>query len=202
MFEDPPATASGDPSGPGEAADVGGDERWSFTSWLRELALLAGFALVAAYAIKVFVVQPFYIPTGSMEPTVMPQDRILVSKLAYYLGEPRRGDIVVFAAPHDAEGRDFLKRIVALGGETVSERDGQIFVNGKRLAEPYVSPVRDHSDFPPIRVPKGDYFVMGDNRSNSSDSRVFGPLSRRAIRGKAVVIYWPLSLGPGRRATL
>jgi signal peptidase I len=173
-------------------------------------------ALLIAVGIKTFVAQAFYIPSGSMLPQLQVNDRIVVSKLAYRLHDPRRGDIVVFDSPNPkppdtatavekvvrglgqaigigAPSTDeFVKRVIGLPGETVEGRLGHVYVNGKLVVEPYLKPNVSTSDFPPVKVPPGDLWVMGDNRGNSADSRVFGPIKESKVVGRAVVRVWPV----------
>ncbi len=177
-------------------------------------------AAVIAFLLKTLVAQAFYIPSGSMLPQLQINDRVIVSKLAYRLHSPRRGDIVVFDCPESAcvnerreegpflrrivrtlaEGvgvvqpstEEFIKRVVGLPGETVQARDGAVFVDGRRLIEPYLAPGTVTSDFPATPVPAAHLWVMGDNRTNSSDSRVFGPVPRSSVVGRTVVRVWPL----------
>ncbi|MGB9826000.1 MAG: signal peptidase I [Desulfofundulus sp.] len=148
-------------------------------------------AVILAAVIRLFILAPFYIPSGSMEPTLQVGDRIIVSKLAYRFGEPRRGDIVVFKYPLDPS-RDFVKRLIGLPGETVALRNNHLYVNGHLVAENYLPRDIHFEDFGPVQVPPGYYLMLGDNRNNSDDSRVWGPLPRQNIIGKAVLIYWPL----------
>jgi signal peptidase I len=167
-------------------------------------------ALVLALIIRAYVVQAFKIPTGSMEGTLVVGDHILVNKFIYGLKlpfsekkvlisrEPGRGDIAVFKYPEDPK-RDFIKRIIAVGGDVIEARDKVVYVNGVPLKETFTR----HSDrdikpreldprdnFGPISVPEGKYFVMGDNRDYSYDSRYWGFVEKNAIKGKALVIYW------------
>ena len=166
--------------------------RQSLYRFFRELPLLLVSAVIIAFLLKAFVVQPFWIPTGSMIPTLMPNDRVLALKIVYRFTDPQPGDIVVFLPPN-GESKDYIKRVVAVGGQSIKIVDGKVFVNGKPLSEPYLSPEYcDSGTMKEIKIPEGYYFVMGDNRPNSLDSRVFGPIPRSAIIGKAVVIYWPL----------
>lgn len=167
----------------------------SFLSFLGELPVLIITAIVVAWLIKTFLVQPFYIPSGSMEPTLLPGDRVLVSKLSYRFGSPAPGNIVVFVAPKLEEPveADFIKRIVGVPGTKVQEVDGEMIINGKRKNEPYVRPDNPMADYGPITVPPGKVFVMGDNRANSKDSRYFGPINKSSLVGKAFFIYWPPS---------
>ncbi|MGQ9497290.1 MAG: signal peptidase I [Desulfotomaculales bacterium] len=147
-------------------------------------------ALVLAVIIRVFVFEPFYIPSGSMEPTLLTGDRIIVSKLSYRLGVPGRGDIIVFKYPRDPS-RVFVKRVIGLPGETVALRESKLYVNGRQIPEPYLPEGLRFADFGPVRVPAGHLFMLGDNRNSSDDSRVWGFLDKRLIIGKAVAIYWP-----------
>lgn len=162
------------------------------SSWWKEILQSLVIAAVLALIIRSFLFTPFYIPSPSMEPTLYPGDRIIVNRLAYRLGDPQRGDIVVFRYPLDPR-RDLIKRVVAVGGDTVEVRNNILYINGRPQNETnYLPPGVAYSDFGPVKVPAGSYFMMGDNRNNSADSRVWGTLDRKFIIGKAVVIYWPL----------
>ncbi|MGI9951069.1 signal peptidase I [Moorellaceae bacterium AZ2] len=161
-------------------------------SFLTELLQALVMAAVLALIIRSFLITPFWIPSRSMEPTLYPGDRILVNRLVYRFSEPQRGDVVVFHYPLEPN-RDYIKRVIAVGGDTVEAHDNKIYVNGQPLAESYLPPGVVHSDFGPIKIPPNSYFVMGDNRNISSDSRVWGPLERRFVIGKAAFIYWPLN---------
>jgi len=147
-------------------------------------------AVVLAALIRIFIFSPFYIPSGSMEPTLQIGDRIIVSKLNYHFTKPARGDIIVFRFPLDPD-RDFVKRVIALGGETIAFRDSQLYINGKPVDEDYLPEDLQFPDFGPVKVPEGSYFMMGDNRNNSDDSRRWGPLPEEYIIGKSILIYWP-----------
>jgi signal peptidase I len=165
-------------------------------------------AVAIVLAIKQWVVNPYRIPSSSMETTLHCagaglgctarfSDRVLANRFIYHLMDPKRGDIVVFETPRQARsqcgaGGTFVKRIIALPGETWELRTGQVFINGKRLQEPYVhEDRRDPDTRPPERIPKNSYFVMGDNRSQSCDSRVWGSLPRANLIGKVFAVYWP-----------
>jgi signal peptidase I len=184
-----------------------------------EWVIVVAGALLVAIIIKTFLFQAFYIPSPSMEPTLKVGDRVLVNKLSYNLHDVHRTDIVVFERPstdvRTVEGcdgnpvtitppksveavHDLIKRVVAVGGETVESRAGHLFINGQPLAEPYlgpnvVTPPFDTFSSPCIRVPKGDVFVLGDNRTNSSASNRFGPIPESLIVGRAFVRVWPIS---------
>ncbi len=200
-------------------------------SFFAELPVLMVVAFVLALLLKTFLIQAFFIPSASMEPTLLVGDRVLVNKVVYDLREPRRGEVVVFsesgAAPLAAtdEGlvrralrglasglglgpsgeKDFIKRIIGLPGDRVAMRDGVVMINGEPLPEAptteggYLSE-RDLTDFGPVRVPQGHYFMMGDNRPNSSDSRFpsLGTIPAEQVVGRAFVLIWPL----GRLDTL
>ncbi len=165
-------------------------------------------AVAIVLAIKAWVVNPYRIPSASMEPTLhcagagvgctaRLSDRVLANRFIYHLKDPERGEIVVFETPRQAQ-RDcnasgtFVKRIVALPGESWEMRDGRVFINGSRLEEPYVPAERRDGDTRhPERIPEDHYFVMGDNRGSSCDSRVWGPLPRASLIGKVFAVYFP-----------
>jgi signal peptidase I len=168
-------------------------------------------AVAIVLAIKQWVVNPYRIPSSSMEPTLhcaRPgpgclarfSDRVLANRFIYWFRNPRRGEIIVFNTPPEAEakcgaGGTFVKRLIGLPGETVQEKliggRGYIFINGRRLIEPYVQPSRRDSLTGTWHVPKGEYFFMGDNRRESCDSREWGSVPRRNIIGEVFAVYWP-----------
>jgi len=178
-------------------------------STLREYFESIVIAVILALFIRTFVVQAFKIPTGSMEENLLIGDHLLVNKFIFGptaspterllmpIGTIARGNIVVFKYPEEPD-RDFIKRVIGLPGETVEVRTGYVFVNGQRLEEPYVNPsYRSRSnDFPAATVPPGSYFVMGDHRDRSSDSRVWGFVPRELIKGRALLIWWSYMEGP------
>lgn len=209
----PPPTSSEEPP-----AKKGG------LPFLIELPLLVLLAFVLAILLKTFLVQAFYIPSTSMVPTLEVNDRILVNKVVYNLRDPVRGEVVVFheegVGPEGISGtlhdlaaglgivppaqKDFVKRIIGLPGETVEVRDGVVFIDGAELPEAtrdeggYLQ-ARSHDDFGPMDVPEGEYFLMGDNRPNSADSRSsLGTVAFEELVGRAFVVIWP----PGRIGTL
>jgi signal peptidase I len=188
---------------------------------LRELVPLVLSALVLAIVIKSFLVQAFFIPSGSMQPTLRPGDRILVCRICKVFSDVTYGDVIVFSdpdpAPHENRGivggfvhwlgegigvarpedDDFIKRVAALEGDTWEIRRGVLFVNGARADEPYVAAEGDHRDFGPETVPDGMLFVLGDNRLHSGDSRFpppggLGYVPEEKVIGEAIVIAWPL----------
>jgi signal peptidase I len=156
------------------------------------LILLVSFALVFG-VVRPFIVEAFYIPSESMVPTLLINDRVLVNKFIYDFTEPDRGDILVFESV-EGGGQDLIKRVVAVGGDEVRVQNGQLFVNGEPQSEPYLNQeTPDASFFGPETVPEDHVFMMGDNRANSADSRVFGPVPYENIEGEAFVLFWPLS---------
>ena len=155
--------------------------------WTRDLLLAIALALV----IIVFLYQPVKVEGTSMAPLLADQERIFINKFVYRFESIARGDVVVFWYPLD-HSKSFIKRVIGLPGEMVEIREGQVYVNGSLLAEPYVPPqYEDANDFGPMRVPANQYFVMGDHRISSNDSRVFGPVGEQYIYGRAVFAYWP-----------
>ncbi len=214
---EPPATSKPAGSEPPPTSKPAGERRRG--SFLRELPVLLVIAFVIALLIKSFLVQAFYIPSPSMQPTLMVGDRVLVNKLAYVFHPPRRGDIIVFQDPHpgpqphrnvvqafvhwltdglgftQSSQKDFIKRVIGLPGDTIEDSHGIVYVNGVPLRpEPYLSPIRDTSSSGPFHVPAGELFVMGDNRTDSLDSRYglgYIPISK--VIGRAFVVIWPPS---------
>lgn len=166
----------------------------SFGRWLLETFLLVALAFVLAQGIKAYVVQPFRIPSGSMVSTIDVGDRILADKLTYRFRAPARGDIVVVDDPTGIYPA-LIKRVVALGGESIDLSDGVVLVDGKKLSEPYTGgrPSEPQTQPLPTKVPEGFVWLMGDNRTGSTDSRTFGPVPVAAVQGRAFATYWPLS---------
>jgi signal peptidase I len=161
-----------------------------------EWGVLIVGALVIALIIKTFLFQAFYIPSASMEPTLKVHDRVLVNKLSYHLHSVHRGDIIVFKAPPEertAQIKDLVKRVIGLPGDTIEARDGHIYIDAHLLKEPYLPKNTISDDLPKQVVPANSYFMMGDNRGASSDSRVFGPIKKSSIIGRAFVRMWPLT---------
>ena len=154
-------------------------------------------AIGVALLLKIFLFQAFYIPSSSMEPTLQIDDRVLVNKLSYDAHDVNRGDLIVFRRPEEISGdtRDLIKRVIGLPGESVSTDPdtGQVLIDGQPLIEPYLEPsVRSSGLETPVVVAEGHVFVMGDNRGNSQDSRVFGPIETDSIVGRAFIRVWPL----------
>jgi len=166
--------------------------------WWRETIETILWALVLALLIRTFVVQAFWIPSGSMLPTLQVGDRVLVAKFWHLFATPSRGGIYVFKYPED-RSRDFIKRIIAVPGDTVDIRNGVVFINGSTLDEPYVVHRDNYTLHPnrlyptvPFTVPPGNFFTMGDNRPNSQDGRFWGYVPIEDIHGPAFFRYWPL----------
>jgi len=213
------------PAGDGQRAAAPGTakrHRSGGLSFFQELPFLLLVAFVLALLIKTFLIQAFYIPSESMDPTLKVGDRVLVNKLTYHFHPPGRGDIIVFQDPNPTvqdhrnpvsaffhwlgEGlglstsrdKDFIKRVIGLPGDTVEVRVidgvGVVYVNGKALREPYLSPIKETRPYGPTTVPADELFVMGDNRTNSNDSRYgLGFIPERKVVGRAFVIIWPPS---------
>jgi signal peptidase I len=202
-----------DPQGPGNA-----EEKRSPLQFLKELPGLVILAFALALIIKTFLFQAFFIPSGSMEPTLMPGDRVLVNKIPYYFHDPRPGDIIVFEDPHPSEhddrgvvggflhwlvqgigvqrpeDQDFIKRVIGLPGDTVQGKNGSVYVNDVKIDEPYLPEGEKTEPFHTFQVPAGMLFVMGDNRGNSSDSRFsLGYIPIDNVIGRAFVVMWPPS---------
>jgi signal peptidase I len=162
--------------------------RGGVRSWIRDLVVSVS---VSAFII-IFLYQPVRVEGTSMLPMLKDQDRLFINKMAYRVGEIHRGDVVVFLYPHD-HTKSYIKRVIALPGDDLRIDRGLVYVNGKQIAEKYV-PRRfeDERSQPEMMVPQHEYFVMGDHRSISSDSRDFGPVERGLIYGKAAFVYWPM----------
>lgn len=158
--------------------------------WLRDLALSVFIALI----VILFLYQPVRVEGTSMMPSLVDQERIFINKFSYRLGitDVNRGDTVVFWYPGDTS-KSYIKRIIGVPGDRVEISRGRVFVNDQELTEPYVpDEYRDSVSVEPMKVPDSEYFVLGDHRSSSNDSRTWGTVPRRFIYGKAVFSYWPL----------
>ena len=180
----------------------------------KELPVLIVMALVVAVLIKTFLVQAFFIPSASMHDTLLEGDRVMVNKLAFRFGEPGRGNVIVFDSPLEESthgGNIFgatlrnvgeslgistpdtalIKRVIAIGGDTVEIRDNRVLINGTAIDEPYLPQGVSMPDFGPLEIPTDHVFVMGDNRNHSEDGRRFGPIHKSSIIGRAFVRVWP-----------
>jgi signal peptidase I len=217
--EPPIPVADDDPPGGAPHRKVRNED----SGFWRELPVLVLVALIVAILIKTFLVQAFYIPSESMEPTLQRGDRVLVCRICTHFSSVHRGDVIVFSDPQPGpdqgrgaiggflhwlaegigvaqpENPDFIKRVIGLPGDTVWAKHGKVYVNDIAIAEPYLPKGLKTGDFPRTKVPKNSYFVLGDNRSNSDDSRFgLGFIPRDAIIGKAFFLVWP----PSRWTTL
>lgn len=157
-------------------------------SWVRDLF----FSMLVSFFIILFVYQPVKVEGGSMEPGLEDQERIFINKLVYHWEKIERGDIIVFRYPRDPR-KSFIKRVIGIPGDQVRISYGHVYINGKPLDEDYVPPeYADSRSYPMTIIPPGSYFVLGDHRCSSNDSREFGPVQRSYIYGKAVFGYWPV----------
>jgi signal peptidase I len=173
-------------------------------SWWVEILKILGLSVALALGIRTFAVEPRFIPTGSMEPTLMVDDRLFVEKVTYWFAAPARGDIIVFSAPDALQQRDaFIKRIIGLPGDQVAISNSRVYVNGQPLSEKYLDPniqtTVDKCGNPaflstPQVIPPDSYLVLGDNRDDSFDGRCWGVVPRNHIIGRAGFLFWP----PGR----
>ena len=173
-------------------------DRFSAAWWRENIESLV-WAVGLALVIRTFIMAPFKIPSGSMRPTLMEGDRILVNKFLYHLRPPQRGDIIIFRYPEDPK-RPFVKRLVGTGGDTVEIQDGTVLVNGKPLdgagifrTNHYYNQGQFGQPGQPITVPKESFFVLGDNSGSSHDSRFWGFVPKRLLIGRAMCIFWPIS---------
>ena len=173
-------------------------ESRSRSAWRENIESLI-WAVALALVIRTFIMAPFKIPSGSMRPTLMEGDRILVNKFLYHFRPPRRGDIIVFRYPEDRK-RPFIKRLAAVGGDTVEIREGHVLVNGTPLdgsgifaANHYYNQGTYGQEQQVIHVPEGQFYVLGDNSLSSHDSRFWGFVPRPLLIGRAMCIFWPIT---------
>ena len=161
--------------------------------WLRDLIL----SFLLAFVVIVFLYQPVQVEGTSMMPRLTDHERIFINKFVYRFEPIHRGDVVVFWYPRDPS-KSYIKRVIGLPGETVSIVEGQVLIDGKPLPEPYVPPqYADAESYPTARVEAGHFYVLGDRRESSNDSRVWGTVDQKYIYGKAVFVYWPFrNFGP------
>ena len=160
----------------------------SLNDWLVSIIV----AVALAFCIRTFIFEPYKVEGTSMYPTLFHQERLIVNKIIYFLEDPKRNEIVVFRYPKD-ESRDFIKRVIGVEGDTIEIKDGKVYLNDELLDESYIlEPTR--STFPKRTIPSGHIFVMGDNRNNSEDSRFRGVgfLPLDMVKGKAMMVFWPL----------
>jgi len=167
---------------------------WS--SWQENLILIA-IALCLAVLIRIFIAEPRYIPSDSMVPTLHTGDRLVVEKVSYRFHPPSQGDIIVFQPPAELQRRGypqdqaFIKRIIGIPGKILKVSNGQVYLDGQPLKEDYIAEPANQP-FPPVQIPEDQYFVMGDNRNDSNDSRYWGFLPRQNIIGRAAFRFWPV----------
>ncbi len=193
---------------PAPAAETAAERSRRRRRVLIEWAVILAAVVLCTVLLRTYVVQSFWIPSVSMSPTLQVGDRVIVDKLSYRIHDVHRGDIVVFARPplESQAYADLVKRVIGLPGETISSKDGHVYIDGKRLSEPWLPPGPDSytgalpgDPYPqynlpgPVKIPPGEYYVMGDNRTDSEDSRFFGPIPKSLIVGHAVAVVWPLS---------
>jgi signal peptidase I len=198
------SNGQGDPDDDGDDRDGNAEDtdakprrRWRRTA-LEWLGVIGG-GIAIALLVEAFLIQAFWIPSPSMEPTLDVGDRVLVNKLSYKFHDVNRGDVVVFERPPGAstgqngEIKDLIKRVVAVGGDTVEAKEGNVYVNGEQIDEDYLEPGTPTDNLPLTTIPEGQVFVMGDNRTNSEDSRIFGPIDEDAIVGRAFIRVLPIT---------
>ena len=199
--------------------DKKGRPRRQLTFWqsVREIVVILIVAAIVAVFVQAFFFRAFIIPSSSMSPTLQIGDRVMVDRVTFYFRNPHRGDIVVWRYPPDDPRSlntnnpfywpfqqigevlhlthrgttPFVKRVIATEGQTFQIKNGQVYINGRAIKEPYIVP--DTSDFGPVKVPKGTFYGLGDNRPNSRDSRFFGPIPYRTVIGRVILIWWPPS---------
>jgi signal peptidase I len=163
-------------------------QRSLVSAWMRDLM----FSVAVSFLIITFLYQPVRVEGTSMMPELRDQERLFINKFAYHFEQVHRDDVVVFLYPRD-HSKSYIKRVIAEPGDTIRIDSGQVFVNDKPIAEPYVPErYRDQRSYPETKLAANEYFMMGDHRSISSDSRDFGPVERKLIYGKAVFVYWPI----------
>lgn len=215
--EEPPAAKMSRRKARKAAAAERGEQSQSLGQWFKEITILGVVAVGTAVLLTTYLIQAFFIPSASMENTLTKDDRVLVNKFTYKFGKPKLGDIIVFVSPEGAKApppantpyarfmdrvaiaiglksseQDLIKRVIATEGQTIEAKLGLVFVNGRQLVEPYRKDTDPISDIPAQKVPGGHVFVLGDNRADSRDSRVFGPVPVSSIIGKAFARIWPI----------
>ncbi len=194
---DEPGDDVDDRDGDDEDTDAKPPRRWRRTI-LEWLGVIGG-GIAIALLVEAFLIQAFWIPSPSMEPTLDVGDRVLVNKLSYKFHDVHRGDVVVFERPpsastgEDGEIKDLIKRVIAVGGDTIEGREGEVYVNGEHIDENYLEPGTPTDNLPLKTIPDGHVFVMGDNRTNSEDSRIFGTIDEGDIVGRAFIRVLPIT---------
>jgi len=196
---DPADEGEDDGEGGDDADDAQGKRRRNWRRTILEWLGVIGGGIAIALLVEAFLIQAFWIPSESMEPTLHVGDRVLVNKLSYRLHDVNRGDVVVFERPpvastgEDGEIKDLIKRVVAVEGDTIEGRDGRVYVNGELLDESYLEPDTPTTGLDAATLGEDEVFVMGDNRTNSEDSRVFGPIDEDDIVGRAFIRVLPIT---------
>ena len=164
-------------------------------NYFKEYLLPIIIALAIVVVLRMFVIGMYYVPSGSMIPTLQINDKVIATKFSYQLHEPERGDVVVFKYPvNEEQGLDtviYVKRLIGLPGETLEIKNNTVYINGTPLEEDYVNSNTNMPDFGPVTIPEGEYFMMGDNRNDSSDSRIWDTVKEEYLVAKAQFIYWP-----------
>jgi signal peptidase I len=158
---------------------------------LIEIVIIVAAAFGLALLLQAFVVKSYVIPTPSMVPTLMEGDRVMVNRFIFRFTDPKRGDVIVFQT--DLRKDPLIKRVIGVGGDRIAVHDGKLYLNGEPQVEPQLNDPVMVGEFKEITVPPGEFFMMGDNRNESGDSRLFGPIKRGVILGKAFLRFWPLS---------
>nr|NNM90924.1 signal peptidase I [Bacilli bacterium] len=172
-----------------DSQTTGDDKKPKESSWFWDLVKAAVVALIIVFFVYQFLFQQFVVSGHSMDHTLANGERLIIDKVPYYFGPPKRGDIIVFHAP---SGQDWVKRVIGLPGDTVAVANGRLVLDGKVIDEPYINGLMD-SNFPTTVVPKGDLFVMGDNRNISEDSRIIGPIPISSVIGRVDLVIWPFN---------
>ncbi len=167
------------------------------TNFIKDIVLPIIIALVIVVILRHFVIGMYFVPSGSMIPTLQLNDHVVVTKFSYQLNEPERGDIIVFKyPPNEEQGLKevfYVKRLIGLPGEKLEIKDNTVYINDKPIKETYLNTGTDMPDYGPITIPEESYFAMGDNRNHSSDSRIWGYVPKHDLVGKAQIIYWPFN---------
>lgn len=170
--------------------DILSEQEEKKTSYFKDYLLPVIIALAIVVVLRAFVIGMYFVPSESMVPTLLIDDHVVATKMSYKLHEPERGDVVVFKYPQD-ESVIYVKRLIGLPGETIEIKNNTVFVDGTPLVEDYLNSGTNMPDYGPVTVPEDNYFMLGDNRNNSSDSRVWGFVPEENLVGKAQFIYWP-----------
>lgn len=165
------------------------------SNFLKEFILPIIIAILFVVLIRHFIIGIYYIPSGSMIPTLNLNDQVIVTKLSYKIHDPERGDIIVFKYPvnerNGLKKQEYVKRVIGLPGDILEIKNNKVYINNTQLSEPYLAKDTDMPDYGPVKIPDQQYFMMGDNRNHSNDSRYWGMVERKYLIGKAQLIYFP-----------